>query len=98
MHAWLLVTALLVAAPATAHTGVISGKVTHRVTGEPVPQALVILQCSCLQAPRERLTDAEGLYRFGELPAGAYTIEVLAGNDHVLKFIELPPSPPPSAR
>jgi hypothetical protein len=91
MHGWTLAIAMLAAAPA-GNEGVISGKITHHETREPIPNALVILQCACLIAPRETQTNAEGLYAFTGLPAGTYTIQVLVGRAHVTKIVMLPPS------
>jgi hypothetical protein len=91
MHAWLL-TAAMLAAPPSSHQGVIAGKVVHSKTGEPLQGALVVLQCSCLRAVRETQTNTEGLYRFGGLPAGTYTLQVLSGMADVSKVITLPPT------
>jgi len=94
---WTLVLALL-AAPSSGHQGVISGQVRHSKTREPIEDALVILQCTCLRGARETVTNEDGLYAFRGLPAGVYTVQVLAGEADVSKVIELPPSPPPPAR
>lgn len=93
MSAWLLVTAML-AAPPVGHQGVIAGRVVHEATDEPLPGALVILQCSCLRGARETQTNADGFYRFGGLPAGTYTVQVLVGTADVSKVFTLPPSEP----
>lgn len=90
---WLLAIAMLVA-PATGHQGVIAGQVKNSKTGEPVENALVILQCTCLTGAREAQTNANGLYAFRGLPAGVYTVQVLAGQADVSKVIELPAAPP----
>lgn len=92
MTGWLLAVAMLVA-PATGHEGVISGQVKNSKTGEPVENALVILQCTCLTGPREAQTNADGVYAFRGLPAGVYTVQVLAGQADVSKVIELPRAP-----
>jgi protocatechuate 3,4-dioxygenase beta subunit len=89
--AWMLVMALL-AAPASGHHGVISGHVKHAKTGEPIEDALVILQCSCLRGRRETVTNTNGVYAFKGLPAGTYTVQVLAGQADVSKVVVLPPS------
>ncbi|MEX1369424.1 MAG: TonB-dependent receptor [Nannocystaceae bacterium] len=83
----------LALAPATAHaadTGTISGVVTNPKTKERVSEALVILQCSCLQRSRETQTNANGLYAFRDLPPGTYTVQVLVGQADVSKVASLP--------
>jgi hypothetical protein len=91
MSVGLLLTAML-AAPPAGHQGVLSGRVVHEATDEPLAGALVILQCSCLRGARETQTNADGFYRFGGLPAGTYTVQVLVGMADVSKVITLPPS------
>lgn len=71
-------------------SGTISGVVTHRATKERIADALVILQCSCLQETRETQTNANGLYAFGDLPPGTYTVQVLSGQADVSKVATLP--------
>lgn len=98
MRSWLVASALLLAAPADpGHHGVISGVVTHSKTEEPLPGALVILQCSCLRSSRETQTNAEGFYAFRGLPAGTYTVQVLAGQADVSKVLTLPETKPESS-
>ena len=80
-------------APQTAHaadTGTISGVVTNQKTKERIPNALVVLQCTCLQGTRETQTNDNGLYAFRNLPPGTYTIQVLAGQADVSKVTTLP--------
>jgi Carboxypeptidase regulatory-like domain len=93
MTGWLLAIAMLLA-PTAGHEGVIAGQVKHSKTGEPVANALVILQCTCLAGAREAQTDADGNYAFRGLPAGVYTVQVLAGQADVTKVVELPPARP----
>lgn len=90
---WLLGTSMAAAAPA-GHAGEISGQIRHARTGEPIPNALVILQCTCLASSRETQTNEQGLYAFRGLPAGTYMVQVLAGNADVSKVVVLPPSKP----
>ena len=71
-------------------TYAIQGVVTHERTGEPEKGALVILQCTCLEQPLETSTNERGLYRFGDLPPGTYTIQVLKGTADVSKVVTLP--------
>jgi hypothetical protein len=70
--------------------GVFNGVIKNSVTREPIANAMVVLQCSCLSAPRERFTNERGIYSFDELPAGNYTIQVLAGRANLSKVTELP--------
>ena len=72
-------------APVTSEPVTIEGSVKDENTDDPVPQALVILQCSCLQGQREVMTNADGLYRFRDLPPGRYTAQALAGQANVNK-------------
>ena len=59
-------------APLTTGTGVISGTVTNKTTGKPMPDLTVELgifdQTSQLEVKTAK-TDAEGFYRFDKLPA-----------------------------
>lgn len=68
----------------------ISGVVRHTKTERVLGGALVILQCSCLQRAYEAVTDASGVYSFGNLPPGRYTVQVLHGEANLQKTIELP--------
>lgn len=90
---WLLGASVAAAAPG-GHEGVISGQIRHSKTGAPIPDALVFLQCACLVAERETVTNEQGVYAFGGLPAGTYTIVVLVGYAEVSKVVTLPPSGP----
>jgi len=86
-----LAAGLLVPAVAQAASdGTISGVVTNSRSKQPVAGALVILQCACLQGPRETQTNDNGLYAFRDLPPGTYTVQVLAGQADVAKVAELP--------
>ena len=78
------------AAPPTAEQGRISGVVKDSRTGEPLADALVILQCTCIGAPLERTTNARGIYSFADLPSGQYTLQVLSGEANSTKYIQLP--------
>lgn len=79
--------------PSTAEAaddGTISGVVTDAKTKAKIPNALVILQCTCLQSQREMQTNANGLYAFRSLPPGTYTVQVLVGKADVSKVTTLP--------
>lgn len=90
---WLFGASLAAAAPG-GHEGVISGEIRHAKTGDPIHNALVILQCTCLVGSRETATNEQGRYAFVGLPAGTYTIQVLVGSADVSKVVTLPESPP----
>ena len=74
-----------------ASDATISGVVTDSKTGEKIANALVIVQCSCLQGQREMTTNADGLYTFRNLPQGKYTVQVLVGQANVNKSMDVPP-------
>lgn len=63
--------------------------VRHAKTGAPLPNAIVVLQCTCLAATRETQTNDTGAYRFRELPSGVYTIMILYGDAEVSKIVTL---------
>ncbi len=74
--AWLLL--LAGAAPGAAQS-VTSGSVRGRVvddTGGALPGVTVSLSSPALQSPRTAFTDAEGEYRFPDLPVGEYRMVV----------------------
>ena len=73
-----------------ASDATISGVVTDSKTGEKIANALVIVQCSCLQGQREMTTNADGLYTFRNLPQGKYTVQVLVGQANVNKSMDVP--------
>ncbi len=78
------------AAPEAEGEAVVSGVVRDHFSREPLANALVILSCECLEAPREAITNSRGIYSFGDLPPGEYSISVLAGVSEVRKFVTLP--------
>lgn len=81
---------LLATSQATAaDTGRLSGRIEDP-QGKPVAQALVTLQCSCLQGARAAQSDGAGDYRFDGLPQGTYTVMVLAGQAEASKVVPLP--------
>lgn len=77
------------AAPSGADTGVISGVVSNSTNDRPVENAILVLQCTCLQAPLERMTNADGIYSFEELPVGHYTILLMTGKDNLSRSTRL---------
>ena len=54
------------------YSGAIQGKVTDGKTGETIPFALVEL----IQTGSKTQSDLEGVYKFGKLPQGKYSIKV----------------------
>ncbi|MCU0702099.1 MAG: carboxypeptidase-like regulatory domain-containing protein, partial [Myxococcaceae bacterium] len=69
-----LLTALVSLLPlsALAQDGAtLTGLVTDVVSGKPVPEVLVTASGAALDQPRTTKTDADGLYRFPQLPPGA---------------------------
>ncbi len=86
-----LVVALTLPSPAhAASDGSIGGAVTDKNTGERIGDAIVVLQCACLQGTLETNTNADGIYIFKNLPTGTYTVQVLHGQADVSKTTVLP--------
>jgi hypothetical protein len=80
-------------APGTAQAaddGSISGVVKDEKTKQPIKDAIVVVQCTCLQGELTVNTNASGLYAFRDLPPGTYTVQVLAGKADVSKTTTLP--------
>lgn len=74
----------------TTDSGAISGAVGHSETREPIPGAIVVLQCTCMEGPREAITNHRGLYVFRDVPPGQHTVRVLSGQADVTKTFSLP--------
>ena len=55
------------------------GVATHLRTDERLGGVLVVLQGAALTVELETVTNAYGMYRFEQLPAGTYIIRVFAG-------------------
>lgn len=77
------------AAPAAPVRGTIVGKVTDTSTKGPARESLVVIECTCLGSPRETRTDAQGIYRFANLPPGTYTTNFFLGKSRVTKIVEV---------
>lgn len=89
----LILVLLLAPAPIeTPTTYTLAGTVRDPNGGQPIPQALVVLQCACMQQMREAQTNDEGQYRFSELPAGQYAVTVLAGYADVTRIVQVGPA------
>lgn len=86
----LLAPDLVEAAPPSGEQGVINGVVKNSTNNEPIENAVVVLQCTCLAGQQERMTNSRGIYSFTDLPSGNYTIQVLAGKANVSKITQLP--------
>jgi hypothetical protein len=70
--------------------GSIAGVITNSSTREGVPEALVVIECTCMDAPRETRTNGQGVYRFAELRPGTYTVNIFAGQASVTKIVSVP--------
>ena len=79
-------------------TGQIRGRVTDKETGQPLPNAQVMLMERTLNLNRTGTTDDAGVFRFTGLPPGKYTGVVTAGSYRTSHVIQrLPDSRPPSS-
>ena len=73
----LLAVASMVGGPAFAQgTSVMTGTVTDAATKQPVADVVVTATSPRLQGEQVVVTDATGLYRIPQLPAGPYTIRL----------------------
>src|SRR5262245_20952735 len=61
-------------AGAVATSGTISGHVLAADTGRPVSRARVFITAPDLPQGRGMLTDDSGVFQFGDLPAGRYSV------------------------
>lgn len=57
-------------------TAVVTGTVTDAATGKPVPDVVITATSPALQGEEIVVTDAAGLYRLAQLPAGVYTLKL----------------------
>lgn len=78
------------AEPAPEASASIEGTIEDSRTDEPFANAVVVLQCTCLDGLQERWTSERGVYSFKDLPPGNYTIQALAGRANVSKIVSLP--------
>lgn len=67
--------------------------VVRDTAGQPIEDAIVILQSVAVEQQFERMTGPSGVYRFQELPPGDYTVQVFAGRANVSKIVELEADP-----
>lgn len=65
------------------------GAVVNHLSSVALANALVIVECSCLQGTRETQTDDNGRYVFRELPPGEYTVLFLIGSGEASKVISI---------
>jgi hypothetical protein len=67
----------------------IAGLISH-TSGDPLENALVVLQTNELPSALETYSDENGVYRFPTLPSGAHTVQVLIGHAKVSRVVDLP--------
>lgn len=80
----------LAAPPASASsTGSISGTVTRGDKREPVANAVVVLDCACLDEEVSVYTNANGVYVADGLPAGLYTVQGFYDTVEGVRTVEL---------
>ncbi len=77
-------------APLAASSGMITGIITDDSTGTALDQATVVLECACLERPRQQTTDARGTFVFDGLDAGAYTLKVTSHGEAAVHEAPLP--------
>jgi hypothetical protein len=70
----LLLAALLLALPASAQSGLITGTVTDMATLKPIAGLTVTATSPNLQGERTVVTDARGGYHVPQLPPGPYVL------------------------
>src|SRR5262245_55643168 len=85
---------LLAAAPAVDAQSITAGSIRGKVgdeTGAALPGVNITVSGQSLQATRSDVTDAEGNYRFSDLPVGAYKLvfELSGFNQYIREGIEL---------
>ena len=67
----------------------VRGHIHDSTTGEPIENAVVVLQSEALPEQQERMTSARGVFAFTELPPGNYTVQALAGTANVARQLKL---------
>lgn len=67
-----------VATPLAAQTGAVQGRLTDADSGEPLSQAVVELVAGNGRVVARVLSNADGLYRIADVPAGDFTLSVTA--------------------
>ena len=72
------------AAPAAAQQGSIAGRITDKVTQQPIQGAQVLILGTNLQA----VTSQDGRYRIDRISAGAYQVQVRRPQDALLQPVE----------
>jgi hypothetical protein len=75
--------------PGAAAEGSWVGGLIQDYEGQPVHNAVVILESDALSMQLERLTGAGGAFAFSGLPPGGYVIHVIAGRSSIRKEIQL---------
>ncbi len=77
------------ALPEGSEYGILQGVIIDRNDAGRIEGAVIVLQCSCLEGTRETLSNADGLYRFSDLPNGEYTVQALYGRADVSRVTTL---------
>jgi protocatechuate 3,4-dioxygenase beta subunit len=77
---------LQVTGAAAPQSAAISGHVTDKGSGQPLPRIVVTLSSTDRARQVETLTDKEGRYEFAGLTAGTYAIEA-DNDDHVATYL-----------
>lgn len=75
-RAALIGSALLSSLAFAQGTAVVTGIVTDAATGKPVPDVVLTATSPALQGEEVVVTDAAGLYRLPQLPAGVYSLKL----------------------
>jgi protocatechuate 3,4-dioxygenase beta subunit len=80
--------------PVPTGTAVISGRVTAAPAGTPLRHAQVMLNATDSAVRRTTTTDAEGRYRFADLPGGRYVLMATKAGFVTLQYGQRRPSEP----
>jgi hypothetical protein len=83
--------------PVPTGTAVVSGRVTAASSGTPLRHAQVMLNAGDQPVRRATTTDAEGRYRFADLPAGRYFLTVNKPGYVSLQYGQRRPTEPGTA-
>lgn len=73
-----------------AETGSIAGVLTDKSTKGPLADALIVIECTCMESQRETRSNADGVYSFKKLRSGTYTVNIYAGKGNVAKIVTVP--------
>lgn len=76
--------------PADSNPGMITGVITDDSSGAALGGATVVLECECMDRPREQTTDTRGTFVFDGLDAGAYRLKVTSHGEAAVHQAPLP--------